>query len=440
MTTCRRLTSAVLATVFLSAPLRGQDRPPGSAARSYLDERAGIGLEEAIALALEREPALRASRTEIDVALGQQQQARLRQNPTLTVERRQEPGGTDALTSIGIEWPLGLFRREGRMQTAGHEVAATRFAVADRERMLAADVRLQYGLAAAAAREVSVTDELVATLQRQLDLTRARVKEGAMPPLDRDLLEVEVRRLQSERVRAAGRAEVAILQLKQLLGKNPAEPLRLRESLDALVGRAGPAPPTTGPAPGASRPDVSQAESQVTLAGARLDEARREGRFDVSLFGSYMRMDAGFPQMGVGPSGGLERVRGQFNYVSAGAMIALPLLNRSQGDVARAEAERSGAAARLEATTLAAQSEVAVARARDTRAQEAVALFAGTTHSLAKQNLDVVRQTFELGRGTVFDVLTEQRRYLDFEQAYTTALREAWEARAALKRALGETQ
>ena len=301
-------------------------------------------------------------------------------------------------------------------------------------------MRLQYGLAAAAARDVSVADELVATLQRQLELTRARVSEGAMPPLDRDLLEVEVRRLQAEGVRAAGRAEVAILQLKQLLGLNPAAPLLVSESLDALVGRAGVAPSSTGAAPGAPRPDVSQAEAQVTLAGARVDEARREGRFDVSLFGSYMRMDAGFPQMGVGPAGILERVRGQFNYVSAGAMIALPLFNRNQGDVATAEAERSGAAARLEATTLAARSEVAAARARDARAQEAVALFGGTTHSLAKQNLDVIRQTFELGRGTVFDVLTEQRRYLDFEQAYTTALREAWEARAALKRALGETK
>jgi cobalt-zinc-cadmium efflux system outer membrane protein len=261
-----------------------------------------------------------------------------------------------------------------------------------------------------------------------------------MPPLDRDLLEVEARRLQAERVRAAGRAEVAILQLKQLLGMNPGEPLLVGESLDTLVGRADLTPPATGAAAGAARPDVSQAESQVTRAGARVDEARREGRFDVSLFGSYMRMDAGFPQMGVGPSGALERVRGQFNYISAGAMIALPLFNRNQGEVARAEAERSGAAARLEATTLAAQSEVAVARARDTRAREAVALFAGTTQTLARQNLDVVRQTFELGRATVFDVLTEQRRYLDFEQAYTMALREAWEARAALKRALGEAK
>jgi outer membrane protein TolC len=60
--------------------------------------------------------------------------------------------------------------------------------------------------------------------------------------------------------------------------------------------------------------------------------------------------------------------------------------------------------------------------------------------TLARQNLNVVQQTFDLGRATVFDVLAEQRRYLEVEQAYTTALREAWEARAVLKRALGERQ
>jgi outer membrane protein, heavy metal efflux system len=364
----------------------------------------------------------------------------VRPNPTLLVERRQEPGGTDSLTSLGVEWPLGLFRREGRTQAAEHEVAATRFAVADRERMLAAAIPYCRRTSAAAAREVSVTDELVATLERQLEITRARVSEGAVPPLDRDLLEVEVRRLQAERVRASGRAEVAILQLKPLLGMNPAEPLLLRESLDTLVGRAGVAAAGAAAASVGTRPDVSQAESRVTLAGARVEQARREGRLDVSLFGTYMRMDAGFPQMGVGASGVLERVRGQFNYVSAGAIIALPLFNRNQGDVARAQAEQSGAAARLEAAALAARSEVAVAQARDTRAQEAVALFAGTTQRLARQNLDVVRQTFDLGRATVFDVLTEQRRYLDFEQAHATALREAWEARSALKRAMGEAK
>ena len=56
------------------------------------------------------------------------------------------------------------------------------------------------------------------------------------------------------------------------------------------------------------------------------------------------------------------------------------------------------------------------------------------------QNLDVVSQTYELGRATVFDVLAEQRRYLDFEHAYSNALREAYDARTALRRALGDVR
>ena len=52
----------------------------------------------------------------------------------------------------------------------------------------------------------------------------------------------------------------------------------------------------------------------------------------------------------------------------------------------------------------------------------------------------VVRQTYELGRGTLLDVLTEQRRYADVERAYTDALREAYDARQTLKEAMGETR
>ena len=284
-----------------------------------------------------------------------------------------------------------------------------------------------------------VADDLVAAAQQQWDVVRARVDAGGTPPLERDLLEVELRRFEAGRLLAAGRADVAVVQLKQLLGMSPSEPLQLRETLETLVASTA-SEAAAAPLSMAARPDVREAEVRVTLADARIDQARREGRVDVSLFGTYMRMDAGFPQQGVGAAGALERVRGQFNYVAVGAMVMLPLFNRSQGQVAAAQAERSGAEARREAAELAARAEVAAAQARDERAQRAVSLYAGGVRTLARQNLNVVRQTFDLGRATVFDVLTEQRRYLEIEQAYTTTLREAWEARAALKRALGETK
>jgi len=438
MRTRRRIIPFVIGAVVFAVPARGQGTAPSALASQYVDERAGLGLDTAIARALEREPSLHAVRSDIEAARGLQQQAGLRPNPTLTFEHRDEPAGTDNLTSVGIEWPLDLFRRSGRVQTAERGLQATQLAVADRERLLVAEVRMQYGVAAAAVRDVALADELVAAAQRQWDVARARVDAGGTPPLERDLLEVELRRFEAGRLLAAGRADVAVVQLKQLLGMSPNETLVLRETLETLV--AGSASASAAPASTATRPDVREAEARVTLADARVDQARREGSVDVRLFGTYMRMDAGFPQQGVGATGALERVRGRFNYIAGGAMVMLPLFNRNQGQVAAAQAERSGAEARREAAALAARAEIAAAQARDAQAQRAVSLYAGGVSTLARQNLNVVRQTFDLGRATVFDVLTEQRRYLEIEQAYTTALREAWEARAALKRALGETK
>ena len=65
-------------------------------------------------------------------------------------------------------------------------------------------------------------------------------------------------------------------------------------------------------------------------------------------------------------------------------------------------------------------------------------IYASGAQTLARQNLTVVGQSYELGRMTVFDVLAERRRYLDVERAYTEALRAAYEARTALSRARGE--
>lgn len=440
MKTYQRVTSVTFAAMLLAAPVRGQGVAQPATASPYVDVRAGVGLNEAVARALDREPALRGVRTQIDIARGLREQAGLRPNPTLSFERRDEPAGSDSLTSAGVEWPLDLFRRRGRIDVADRELAATEFAVAERERQLAGDVRLQYGATAVAVRDVQVADDLVATARRQLDLVRARVESGATPPLEADLLDVELRRIDAERLLAAGRAEAALVRLKQLLGMSPEEPLLLSETLEGLVaGNAsdavGVAPPST-----ATRPDVRAAEARVTIAEAKIDQARNEGRVDVSLFGSYMRMDSGFPQLGFNTAGTLERVRGRFNYVAAGAMLMVPLFNRNQGQVAAAQAERTGATARREAAELGARAEVAAAQARDTRARQSVALYADGVRKLARHNLDVVRETFDLGRATVFEVLTEQRRYLEIEQAYTAALREAWEARAALKLATGDMQ
>lgn len=436
----QRVLAFVVSTLAWAVPVLAQEAGTREPIARYIDERAGMGLDAAIARAVAQEPSLRAVRADVEVARAQRQQAELRPNPMLNVERRDEPGGTDALTTIGVEWPLDLFRRSGRIQTADRSVAVAQFGAEDRERILVADVRMQYGAAVAAVRELVVAEELVTAAERQLDLVRARVEAGSTPPLDRDLLDVEVRRLDAARLVAIGRVEVALVGLKRLLGMPPTEPLQVRDSLDTLIASIGIEPSGVRGVTPDGRSDVREADARVALADALIDQAHREGRADVSVFGSYMRMDSGFPQQGIGPAGALERVRGRFNYVAVGATVSLPLLNRNQGQVAAAQAERLGAEARREAIDLAARAEVAAAQARDAQAQRAVQIYAGGVRDLARRNLDVVRQTFDLGRATVFDVLAEQRRWLEIEQGYTAAAREAWEARVALTRARGEAK
>jgi cobalt-zinc-cadmium efflux system outer membrane protein len=429
----------VLALLAGGATAIAQTPVAAPLARRFLDPANGLSLAQAIAAALEREPSLRAARSEVDVAQGQREQASLRPNPSVSVERRIEPGGTDDLTSFAVQWPLDLFRKGSRVGVADREIATARFSVADRERLLASEVRARYGEVLAAVRDLALLDDIAAATRRQYELLQSRAAEGASPPLERDLTDVELRRLEAERLLQAGRAEAALITLKRVLGMTPDAPLTVRETLEALVQREAGTVPAVRDAAVDDRADVRGAASRIDVAAAKIDRARDAGGLDVSVFGNLMRMDAGFPQRGFGPDGSLQRVRGLFNYVSLGAMITIPL-NHNQGDAAAARAEHGGAVIAHEATRLTARTEIASARALDDAARQAVRIYSDGAEALARQNLSVVGQSYELGRLTVFDVLAERRRYLDVERAYTEALRAAFEARTALLVAMGERQ
>lgn len=451
--TTRRLTRGVLAAGFVLIGAGAAAQPPTPAvepsalAERYIDRSGGVSVEDAVSLAIAQEPSLRAARAETDGALGARTQAALRPNPTLSFEHREEPAGSDNQTMVSVEWPLDLFRRGPRMAVADREVEATERSVDDRTRVLASDVRVRYGRAAAAVRDVATADSLAVSARRAFDLIRRRVDEGASPPLERDQFEVELLRFEADRLLAAGRADAAMVELRRILGLPADAPLALRDTLESLVALAlqadralQAAPVGVRPADLATaleRPDIQEAEARVRVAEARVDHARTAGRLDVSLFGSYARMDAGFAQSGLNRQGVPERVQGVFHSVAGGAMLSVPFRNRNQGEVAAAEAERVGAAARLEAARLAAQADVAAAVAEAARARDALVLIERSVR-LARQNLDVTRQTYELGRATVSEVLAEQRRYFDVERAHTDTLYRAYEMRTALNRARGE--
>jgi len=412
----------------------------------YVDPINGTSVEQLVDMALEQAPEIQAARTEIEVARGDLRQAALRPNPTISGGRQEEVGGTDNQAMVNLEVPLDLFRRAGRLRTAQRVVEAVSLSVADRERLLAAAVREQAGRVLAEGRSLAVADELLALNRRTRELLQARVAEGASPPLELSLVDVEVRRIEAQQTLQVGQLEAALIQLKALVGLSPEAPLALREQLEAIVRTTAGDPATVAATTeldvtvAEERPDVREAAARVRVAEARVEQRRREGRFDIGLYGTYMRMDAGFPQRGFDAQGNLERVRGLFHNVAVGAMVMVPLRNRNQGSIAAAEAERRGAERLQASRELAARAEVAAATVRDRQARRAVELYGSGAREIARRNLEVVREAYELGRSPLFDVLAEQRRYLEVESAYTEALSEAFQARTALRRAVGEVR
>ncbi len=105
------------------------------------------------------------------------------------------------------------------------------------------------------------------------NVVRARAAQGSTPTLDRDMVDVDARRISAERLVQAGRADRALLRLKRLLAMPPDASLRVGQSLEDLVAAPG-VPPVAQGDPLVTRPDVRASDARVRAADARIVAAR----------------------------------------------------------------------------------------------------------------------------------------------------------------------
>ena len=407
---------------------------PPSVSR-YLDQTAGMTADEAVKYALSHNAELEAARKEIDAAKAMVKQARLRANPMLDVEgKRQVPPGRDNSIMAGVTLPLERGGRvPARVSVAEREVEVREREFANSERILAGEIRMKFGAALAAALKLSFTNELVEANQRSFNLIAARVVEGATPPLEQNMALVELNRLKSMRETVEGTVEVAFLELGNLIGMSPAQPLRLRGDFDHLIDQLPPVAEATAHAI-RERPDLQGFRAMENLAGARIEQARAEGRWDASLTAGYERMHSGFPQFGLDELGGLQPIESNFHYLKFGVSIMLPVRNKNQGAIEAAIAQLEVTKSRREFAELTVRREVAVAYAQYDRAVRAEEIFRVGARDPARANLDVVRQTYELGSKTLVDYIAEQRRFIELENDFIDAQLAVYNARVEIQR------
>jgi cobalt-zinc-cadmium efflux system outer membrane protein len=416
-----------LILIVLGAPAAARGQPPDLE----------VTVDELVARAVAENPDLEAVRADLRAAQGRVRQAALRPNPMVELGG-QKALGPDNNLMVGLTVPLDLNgRKEGRVGVAEREADVRRALLAERERRLRAEVRLKAGEVLAARRNLEVADDLLAVNREALALVRRRVSEGAATPLEENLTLVEVNRLEASRELLGSRLEIATLGLKALAALRPDDALTLRGDLTAppvVPVRAMALPQALS-----DRPDLRAARAEVAAARARVHKEEAEGRWDASVNVGYQRQDFGYGLQGLTESGARRPIQDVFHYFGGGVSIMLPVRNQNQGNVAAARAETTAAERRQEFMELMARQEVDATFAQHAAARSSQGLYERGVRDVARRNLDVVREAYRLGRGTLLDVIAEQRRYIEIENGYTDVLKQVYDAAVEIERAVVTT-
>src|SRR5882672_4144508 len=391
----KNVTLSIRLLFFLSAaftaglPLAAQEVARRSAS-DFIDSQNGVTESELVARALASNPTLAAEHQEIEIAKGDLLQAGLRKNPSLSLGGLKEVNGDDNRFSIGGSIPLELFgRRARRTELAERKRDATQESLANQERLVAGEVRIRFGKALAATRNLQFAEQLHQANGEFLKLMEDRVREGAAASLDAEEVRVEVNRISALRIDYQAKAEIALLTLKEAVGIQPEESIRLKGSLE-IAASAFDRKQLLQLAL-SHRPDLAFQRANEAMAAADLRQQQAEAKPDASFSASYERPDSGFSQRAFNSAGNLRPIRQTFNYAVFGLEINLPVFNRNQGAIAADNAAINRARNQIAAVDLGLRHEVTQNLVRFDGAQARVAVYRSGVRDQASRNLDVVR-------------------------------------------------
>ncbi len=413
-----------------------------------------VDLHAAIDLALESNPALSATRHDVETETARRDASRSALWPTLdgvvgfTGYRRDQriysPGSPDAPTVIShqfawaqVEGSVPLFRggrTRASVQVADHSLEGVRHQGDRAQAELVFEVsRLYYEILAQREYCASIT-AAQNTLGSQRDEIDALVQERKAAPVDGQRVQVRLASLELTRRREENRLSALERTLSALLGRDGQD-----SALEVVGTLSPPAPPLLPEAREAvaealtRRPDYLAAKAVLAGETEQGAAARAEHLPELWLKGSYGMRWALWPTLVSEGATPLADVG------EAGLVLDVPLL---EGGKVRAEVHeqnaRIGAASeRLREFELRVSNEVQAAILDYTTAADGVGVAASAV-DLARSVFDVETEKYNAGKNTITDVLSAQAALLDAQTGLARAQADSHIALAALSLALGE--
>lgn len=413
---------ATFGAVALAWPSRtsGQTVTPVSAAQQAEDSAipSRLTLEEAIRLAVARNPSLAAVRNEVDALRGDSVAASRRLNPAVTLEEedlplRANPGRFFGTQEITLRFDYEIERggrRQLRTQSAQQAVEAQKLTYRDQVRRIELEVKRAFSRIVLAQSNLETSRSILVQAERMIELNRVRLKQGDISALDLNRIEVEKLRFQDDVFQAD-------LMLRN--SKNALLALLNAPDLSQDVDVVGTLPvtdqiPEVGLPPRAPRDELFRIALQTRpdIASVLQQKARADTE-------TRLQRAIRSPNLTVG--GGYKRNAVDNSFV-VGVTLPLQIFNRNEGGILRADAEQRRSA-NVE-TALQKQIQLEVQQAYNAvEINRQRVEYIRTQHlGKAEETSKVTLTSYNLGGATLIDYLDAQRTYRDALRIYNQAL------------------
>ena len=388
-----------------------------------------ITLDDAIQMALRHNHTLLAARTMIQQNQDAEITANLRPNPVLLgdalfVPFFQPSDFNSTFIDNSTEFDLGvsyLFergrKRRHRLQVARDQTAVTRSQVTDNERTLTFQVATQFINVQLAESALDLAQQDLKSFQNSVDISQARYKAGDVSEDDFLKIKLQLLQFQTDASQAQLAKVQALSDLRQLLGYESVsadydvagsldyQPLNAH--LEDLQAKAL-----------ATRPDLRAAQQGVTAATSQYELAKAEGKKDVTAQVNYTHVSAA-------------------NTASLFGQIQLPIFDRNQGEIARAQVAITQAQEQEKASNEQVLTDVEDAYEGLRTNDGIIQIYQSGYLDEAKQDRDISEYSYRRGAASLLDFLDAERSYRATQLAYRQSLAAYLLALEQLREAVG---
>jgi outer membrane protein, heavy metal efflux system len=392
---------------------------------SQPDSRGELTLQDVVARVLERNLAVEAARHRVSIAQAERIAARLWPNPTLTLtaENLKVSGPTAAgdLYEVGATYshPIELGdKRQRRIAVAEAALSVAEAELADVLQQRVVEAKRAFFDVLLAERGVEHARENRSGFDELLAFNQVRLEEGAIA--ESEVVKVRLERLKFDSALAQAGLAVRHTGIKLLEVLGDAEFTVLPSVSGDLRSTVSP------PHLEALKHTALRQRASVRVAAGTVALAERR----VALERARVTPD-------LAPFVGAKRV-GENNTVLFGLSVLLPIANRNQGAIARAEAEERVARTELAVQQRRVLAEVESAYQAWQTAQGRVIAFETGLLQDADQSVDIALAAYREGATELLGYLEAQRTRADVREQYTRTLHEARVSLLLLELAVGE--